>query len=168
MKMAQDNNEPISPRWEPLLNNIGHCCRKNKKYNEALHYHEQALMLKPQTAVTYTAIGFVYALKGELLRAIDYLHRALALKRDDIFTTALLTSCMEELSNNDELSHGLDDTNEINYLFAESLTYVTKQQSKSTAAMVGHDTKLRGMKITFDDESNDSSNVDAYMDMNVD
>lgn len=40
-KMTQNSNETISPRWEPLLNNLGHCCRKNKKYDAALSYHQQ-------------------------------------------------------------------------------------------------------------------------------
>lgn len=40
-KMAEDNDESISTRWEPLLNNLGHACRKNKKYDEALSYHTQ-------------------------------------------------------------------------------------------------------------------------------
>lgn len=40
-KIAEDNDESISTRWEPLLNNLGHACRKNKKYDEALAYHKQ-------------------------------------------------------------------------------------------------------------------------------
>lgn len=40
-KMAKQNQESISERWEPLLNNLGHCCRKNKKYGEALVFHQQ-------------------------------------------------------------------------------------------------------------------------------
>lgn len=39
-EMANKNNDSISPKWEPLLNNLGHCCRKNKKYKEALHFHQ--------------------------------------------------------------------------------------------------------------------------------
>lgn len=38
---AKRNNEEISARWEPLFNNLGHCCRKNKKYSEAIEYHER-------------------------------------------------------------------------------------------------------------------------------
>lgn len=44
--MAKQNKEPISQRWEPLLNNLGHCCRKNKKYADALRFHQQ-VSLKP-------------------------------------------------------------------------------------------------------------------------
>ena len=28
-------------KWEALLNNLGHTCRKMKKYEEALDYHQQ-------------------------------------------------------------------------------------------------------------------------------
>lgn len=31
----------VPERWEPLLNNMGHCCRKLKKYDEALQYHHE-------------------------------------------------------------------------------------------------------------------------------
>lgn len=159
--MAQENCEPISPRWEPLLNNLAHCCRKNKKYDEALRYHEQALILKPQSAATYTAMGLVYAIKGELRRAIDYLHRSLALKRDDIVTTDLLRKCIEESAEDDEVDEEEDDNNVITI-------NKTKRQCTSVAAMLGNDAKLRGMKITFDDESNDSSDTEPFMDMTDD
>lgn len=45
-KMAKQNRESISERWEPLLNNLGHCCRKNKKYAEALAFHQQVSVYK--------------------------------------------------------------------------------------------------------------------------
>lgn len=164
MKMAQDNKEPISSRWEPLLNNLAHCCRKNKKYDEALRYHEQALVLKPQSPATYTAMGLVYAIKGELRRSIDYLHRSLALKRDDIVTTTLLTQCIEESANDDKELGEWHDEAETSLSTIED----TKRQCTSTNAMLGNDTKLRGMKITFDDESIDSSDTEPYMDMTDD
>ena len=31
----------IPNKWEALLNNLGHTCRKMKKYEEALEYHQQ-------------------------------------------------------------------------------------------------------------------------------
>lgn len=41
---AKRNNEEVSVRWEPLFNNLGHCCRKNKKYNEAIEYHQRVMI----------------------------------------------------------------------------------------------------------------------------
>lgn len=160
MKTAQDNKEPISSRWEPLLNNLAHCCRKNKKYDDALRYHEQSLILKPQWAPTYTAMGLVYAIKGDLRRAIDYLHRSLALKRDDIVTTNLLTNCIEELADDDkELGDWPDESDSSVRTIDE-----TKRPCTSSAAMLGKDSK-RGLKIPYDDTSIDSSDTEPFMDM---
>ena len=55
----------ISEKWESLYNNLGHTCRKLGRLEEALGYHRQALVLKPQTASTYSAIGYVQTLQVE-------------------------------------------------------------------------------------------------------
>lgn len=138
---------------------MAHCCRKNKKYDEALRYHQQALTLKPQSAPTYTAMGLVYAIKGDLRSAIDYLHKSLALKRDDIVANLLLKSCMEESADDDR---ELDDDDDISVITINE----TKRQCTSAAAMLGSDTRLR--KITFRDDSNDSSDTETNMDMTDD
>lgn len=151
-KQAQENNETISTRWEPLLNNLGHACRKNKKYDEAMAFHKQALVLKPQSAPTYTAIGFVYALKGQLEKAVEYLHRSLALRRDDIVTSTLLKSCLEDLMEENLLPLNLNDPVD------------------STATEI-FTRRLRCTKITFDDDSNNSQSsevVDNSVDMSMD
>lgn len=98
-EMCRKNNEPMHDRWEPLLNNLGHCCRKNKKYNESLNYHTRALSLKPLSAQTYTSIGFVHALMGSLEEAVESFHKSLALKRDDVITSTILKTVLEDLVN---------------------------------------------------------------------
>lgn len=84
-------------KWEALLNNLGHTCRKMKKYDEALEYHQQALVLNPLNPTTYAAIGFIQSMMGNLQDAVDSCHRALGLRRDDTFTTTLLGYLMEQL-----------------------------------------------------------------------
>jgi hypothetical protein len=37
----------------------GHTCRKLGRYDDSLSYHQQALLIKPLQASTYSAIGFV-------------------------------------------------------------------------------------------------------------
>lgn len=37
------NEMIIAEKWEPLLNNLGHTCRKLKKYDDALRYHQQVI-----------------------------------------------------------------------------------------------------------------------------
>lgn len=99
----QHGERSLTARWEPLFNNLGHCCRKNRKYEEALQLHQRALALKPLCASTYTAIGFVQSLMGRLDDAIESLHRSLSIKRDDIFASTLLRYCIEDLTDEDVL-----------------------------------------------------------------
>ena len=56
-RVQEVGEEMLPERWEPLLNNLGHVCRKLGKLEEALEYHKQAEILSPQTASTYSAIG---------------------------------------------------------------------------------------------------------------
>ncbi|CAL1582542.1 unnamed protein product [Knipowitschia caucasica] len=94
-KIKAIGNEVTVDKWEPLLNNLGHVCRKLKKYDRALEYHRQALVLIPQHASTYAAIGYVHSLMGDFESAIDYFHTALGLKRDDTFSVTMLAHCIE-------------------------------------------------------------------------
>uniref|UniRef100_A0A669EPG2 Cell division cycle 16 homolog (S. cerevisiae) n=1 Tax=Oreochromis niloticus TaxID=8128 RepID=A0A669EPG2_ORENI len=94
-KIKAIGNEVTVDKWEPLLNNLGHVCRKLKKYDQALEYHRQALVLIPQHASTYAAIGYVHSLMGDFESAIDYFHTALGLKRDDTFSVTMLGHCIE-------------------------------------------------------------------------
>ncbi|KAM6385636.1 cell division cycle protein 16 homolog isoform 2-T2 [Alca torda] len=65
------------------------------KYEEALEYHRQALVLIPQNASTYSAIGYIHSLMGNFESAIDYFHTALGLRRDDTFSVTMLGHCIE-------------------------------------------------------------------------
>lgn len=96
-EICKKNNEPLSDRWEPLLNNLGHCCRKNKKLSESLSFHTRALSLKPLSSETYTAIGFVQSLMGRLIEAVESFHKSLSLKRDDVLTSTILKTVLEDL-----------------------------------------------------------------------
>lgn len=87
----------LPSKWEALLNNLGHTCRKMKKYEEALDYHQQALVLNPLNPSTYSAVGFIHAFMGNTQKAVDAFHRALGLRRDDTFTTTMLNYVMEQL-----------------------------------------------------------------------
>lgn len=54
-------------------------------------------MLNPLNPSTYSAVGFIHALMGNTQEAVDAFHRALGLRRDDTFTTTMLTYVMEQL-----------------------------------------------------------------------
>lgn len=62
-------------KWEPLLNNMGHVCRKLGRCEQAIAYHSQALRMCPSSASSYDAIGLVYSLKGELQTACDFFQK---------------------------------------------------------------------------------------------
>lgn len=91
------SNQITIEKWETLHNNLGHTCRKLKKYKEALQYHEYALTLCPLTPSTYSAIGYVYVLMGQSLKAVDYFHKALGIRRDDSFSTTMLQQVFDVL-----------------------------------------------------------------------
>ena len=46
-----------------------------RKYDEALDYHEKALVLCPKNPSTLSAIGYVHTLKGNSAQAVDYFHK---------------------------------------------------------------------------------------------
>lgn len=58
----------------------------------------QALKLVPQSANTYSAIGYVHALMGHTEEAVEWFHKALGLKRDDTFSTTMLNYVIEQLA----------------------------------------------------------------------
>ncbi|CAH1379766.1 unnamed protein product [Tenebrio molitor] len=97
-RVKKIKSDLIPKRWESLLNNLGHTCRKLKKYDEALEFHHQALLLSPQSASTYSAIAFNHALVGHTEEAVDWFHKALGLRNDDSFCTTMLNYVIEQLT----------------------------------------------------------------------
>ena len=53
-----------------------------RKFDEALEYHQQARILDPQSPSTYSAIGYVFALKGDNSTAVDYFHKVITIVPD--------------------------------------------------------------------------------------
>lgn len=111
-------------------------------------------MLKPQTATTYTAMGFVQALLGKLENAVESLHRSLAIKRDDIVTSALLKYCIEDLMEENSLPDNI----------SEILPETPATQGGITSPPEMPITKIR---LIYDD-SNASRSSDASFDMSMD
>lgn len=84
------NSDKFKQKWEPLLNNIGHTLRRLGKYDAAIKYHNKALTLVRANPSTYSALGFLYYLKEEWDRALEYLNNALSLRHNDSISTSLL------------------------------------------------------------------------------
>lgn len=97
----------FSIKWEPLLNNMGHVCRKLKQYDNAIKYHNLALKMVSGNASTYDSIGLAYSLKGDLQMACDYFKKALSLKRDDAFAMTMQNIIYKEFNReHDVMSQG--------------------------------------------------------------
>ena len=47
----------------------------NRKYDEALEYHRQSLVLLPHSASSLSAMGYVYALKGLFHESVTCFHK---------------------------------------------------------------------------------------------
>lgn len=149
---AKSNNEEISSRWEPLFINLGHSLRKVHKYEEALYNFQYALLLKPQSPTTYTSIGFIHALLGNLDPAIEAFHKSLALNRDCIVTSTILKSCIEDL---------MDDSATIDEICSAALRDVAKNITANSRRVLNSD-KFNGMKLKFDEEE-EFANSDSNM-----
>jgi len=87
----------LAEKWESLLSNLGHTYRKLGRYEEALSFHQQALVLRPLNPSTYSAIGYVQSLTGDLMGAVESFHKALGIRREDTFSTQMLNSVIEQL-----------------------------------------------------------------------
>lgn len=101
----------LSDKWESLLNNLGHTHRKLGNYAESIVYHKQALVLCPLNPSTYSALGYVQSLVGDLNNAVESFHKALGIRREDTFSTNMLTAVIEQLMNSVAPFPGFDDMN---------------------------------------------------------
>lgn len=90
MSRTWTNSERFKQKWEPLLNNLGHTLRQLGRYDEAIEYHNKALTLVQATASTYSALGFLYYLKEDWDKALEFLNNALSIKFNDSISTSLL------------------------------------------------------------------------------
>ncbi|KAF4025834.1 hypothetical protein G4228_017920 [Cervus hanglu yarkandensis] len=99
----------IAPEDPFVMHEVGVVAFQNgEKYAEALDYHRQALVLIPQNASTYSAIGYIHSLMGNFENAVDYFHTALGLRRDDTFSVTMLGHCIEMYIGDSEAYIGAD------------------------------------------------------------
>eukprot|EP01102_Stenamoeba_stenopodia_P001135 TRINITY_DN10993_c0_g1_i1.p1 TRINITY_DN10993_c0_g1~~TRINITY_DN10993_c0_g1_i1.p1 ORF type:complete len:605 (+),score=160.42 TRINITY_DN10993_c0_g1_i1:44-1816(+) len=95
MKVLELANSNLLETWEPTVFNLGHCFRKLRQYKEAVMFYQKALAISPKNPGTYSALGYCHHLEGDLDIAIEYYHRALAIRSDDAFTTEMLNIALE-------------------------------------------------------------------------
>lgn len=90
--------------WEPLLNNLGHVCRKLKKYNDSIEFYRKALSLYPTNAATWTSIGLTSIFLNKFDEAIEYFHQALWYKKTDLVAKKLLEKCLNLVKDHSSLT----------------------------------------------------------------
>ena len=56
-------------------------------------------MLSPLNPGIYSALGYVQTLTGDLTNAVESFYKALGIRREDAFSTNMLTSMIEQLMN---------------------------------------------------------------------
>ncbi|KAK6622538.1 hypothetical protein RUM44_002350 [Polyplax serrata] len=132
LERLRDNQKAmIQSKWEPLLNNLGHVYRKLQMYEKAIECHMQAMALCPNSASTYAAIGYCQVLMGQCKKAAELFHKALALKRDDTFSTNMLNYVLELLV--DEYQEPVKPDNEFMHVkpfFGRDIFYCDANVSK--------------------------------------
>lgn len=127
----------------------------------------QALLLKPQSPQTFTALGFVHALMGNLEDAITYFHKSLAINRDCIVTSTILKTCIEDLMDQDQVIKSfLDD---ICSKDLPSALLTVKSPTKRLTPIEESPMKYNCMRFKFDEEeiSPNSDNIDSNIIMDI-
>ena len=61
----------LSDKRESLLNHLGHTNRKLGRYQESISFHQQALVLSPLNPSTYSTLGLMQTLTGDLINAVE-------------------------------------------------------------------------------------------------
>lgn len=131
----------------------------------------QALVLKPRSAETFSAMGLIYALKNDLQAAISYLHSSLGIRRDDVVTSNLLKSCIEEMMDDDVVAP-LSALDALSILDANvDLSIDTGSTSQGKPKLPFNPISRCKINFNFEDDSTNSNSsevVDTSLDMSMD
>jgi len=101
------------PFWECTIFNLGQSYRKLRRYDDAINCFLKSLALCPEKAMSFSALGFVRHLTGNIDGAIESYHQALSRKPDDPFATEMLNRAMREALDFGPLSITGDSMNTV-------------------------------------------------------
>ncbi|KAL4003184.1 Tetratricopeptide repeat family protein [Acanthocheilonema viteae] len=71
-------NRPLSEFWEPLVNNLGHVKCKLGSYEEAIKFHQKALLMCPGKLGPNAGLAIAAGRAGDIDRAVHYFHKSLS------------------------------------------------------------------------------------------
>ncbi|XP_074601392.1 cell division cycle protein 16 [Brevipalpus obovatus] len=154
----------LPEKWEPVLNNMAFVLRRLKKYDEALDYHKQALVLCSLNPSTYSAIGYIHILTGKYKEAVDYFHKALGLKRDDLCAQSLLAIALEQMwKENSPLFNELPPYEDESFMEKNYLRNNLLDESPHEDRLL--DDKDLEKSSSENDTENNASGLDVEMDL---
>ncbi|KAL5248936.1 hypothetical protein ACHWQZ_G017960 [Mnemiopsis leidyi] len=103
-KVKEGEHEWAATTWSPLYINLGQVYRIAKQYDQAIKCFKHAQFLACDSSTVYTGLGFVYALQGNAILAVEYCHKALDKERQDPFTIQLLEMSLTALAGSGDKS----------------------------------------------------------------
>ncbi|VDK70239.1 unnamed protein product [Litomosoides sigmodontis] len=71
-------SRPLSEFWEPLVNNLGHVKCKLGSYEEAMKFHQKALLMCPGKLGPNAGLAIAAGRAGDIDRAVHYFHKSLS------------------------------------------------------------------------------------------
>lgn len=96
--------------WTSTHANLGHACRRLRRFDEALTHFDHVARLSPLDPTVYTARGTIYLHLGRFDDAVTSFHQALSLKPHDALVTDLLERALQDAS--EQLPSALTDQDE--------------------------------------------------------
>ena len=70
-----------------------------RQFDKAIEVYEKCNRINPKSVQTYLALGYTYHLKFELMKALEYYHKAHFLKSEDLLVEELISKAMEDITN---------------------------------------------------------------------
>lgn len=70
-----------------------------RRFDKAIEVYERCNRINPKSAQTYLALGYTYHLIFDLMKALEYYHKAHFLKSEDLLVEELISKAMEDITN---------------------------------------------------------------------
>ncbi|CAD5228911.1 unnamed protein product [Bursaphelenchus okinawaensis] len=89
-------SRPCSDFWEPMFQNMGHCLRRMRRYDEAIEVFRKALALGKNKSQAWANIGVCYGCLGRLNEGIEALNEAIIMNPGDEYVERALRMLIDQ------------------------------------------------------------------------
>ena len=100
----------VSPKWAPLLFNLGTALRLKGDYKQAVEMHKRGLILSSSSADGHIILA-TSLFADNLFESVEQLQNAMTYDRQNSFTNEILTRVINELSK-EEHAQLFDDSSD--------------------------------------------------------